>query len=157
MLITYTTLLLALESTKWIMSNECDMPDLTTYVEIVAKVVLCRDIFKTAWSHLVEVLERKSYNNDSNKNDEEERRGGDGDDEPNDSSNNILDIVKKLANFEASRVEIFSDAGGRVTRVSKLGVHQLGERAHHRYVKFVTYFVLKAYIFFPVVSDILKL
>lgn len=112
------------------MSNECDMPDLTAYVEIVAKVVLCRDIFKTAWSHLVDVLERKSYNNDSIK-DEEGRRGAD-DDENNDISNNVLDIVKKLANFEASRVEIFADPGGRVTRVSKLGVHQLGEGPHHR-------------------------
>lgn len=90
------------------------IPALTSYVHMLVKVVACRDAFKTAWTTLYDSLGKRLY-----------------DRETRDPIASIMEVVKKLAAGEGSRLELFSEAGTLATR-SKLGVKYIGIGPYRR-------------------------
>lgn len=102
------------------MGPECDLPDLKAYVELVAKVVSCRDIFTHAWFHLIEVLE-KTPNNSTTR-------------DPIDS---LLKLVRHLANSEGSKLDLFGEGGVKLARGTVLRVEQIGVGPYQRLVLLV--------------------
>lgn len=113
---------LALESTRWLVGPDCDLPDLKAYVELVAKVVTCHDIFARAWYHLIEVLE-KTPNNSTTR-------------DPIDS---LLKLVRHLSTSENSRYDLFGESGGKLARGTVLRVDQIGAGPYKRLVLLVQF------------------